>query len=153
MHKLIDYICEELDELERKADKDGKLSMAEIQYGDTLAHFKKNLLKAEEMTEGEGYSSRGWSYARGSYADGSYDDGMGNMGGSYEGRSYARGGRNGNRGGGGRRGGANQYGSYAGGYSRAGADELVDTIHGMMQDLPPETQQEAKRFIQKLEQM
>lgn len=136
MHKLIDYVCEELDELERKASKDGKLSMAEVQYGDTLAHFKKNLLSAEEMSEG-GYSSRMGSYARGRYNDG--------MGGSYENTSYARGGR---------RGGANQYGSYADGYSRAdGSEELIDAIHGMMQDLPPETQKEAKRFIQKLEQM
>ena len=30
MHKLIEYICDELEELERKADKEGKLSMAEI---------------------------------------------------------------------------------------------------------------------------
>ena len=55
MHKLIDYICDELEQLERKADKDGKLSMSEVQYGDTLAHFKKNLLKAEEMSD-NGYS-------------------------------------------------------------------------------------------------
>lgn len=66
MHKLIDYICDEMDELERKASKDGKLSMAEVQYLDTLAHTKKNLLKAEEMSD-EGYSGRyydGRSYAR-----------------------------------------------------------------------------------------
>ena len=49
MHKLIEYICDELEELNRKAGKDGKLSMAEIQYMDTLAHAKKNLLKGEEM--------------------------------------------------------------------------------------------------------
>lgn len=134
MHKLIDYICDELEELERKAEK-GKLSMTEIQYGDTLAHFKKNLLAAEEMTEGRGYSSRG-----GMYNDRSY-----NMGGG----SYARGDR------GGRRGGANQYGSYAdGGYSRGGgAEELADAVRGMMNDLPPEAQREASKFVQKLEQM
>ena len=65
MHKLIDYVCDEMDELERKASKDGKLSMAEVQYLDTLAHTKKNLLKAEEMSDG--YSGRyydGRSYAR-----------------------------------------------------------------------------------------
>ena len=53
MHKLMEYVCDELEELERKAEKGGKLSMAEIQYADTLAHMKKNLLKADEMT-GEG---------------------------------------------------------------------------------------------------
>ena len=108
MHKLIDYLCEELDGLEQKA-MNGKLSMSEIQYGDTLAHFKKNLIAGEQMTGGMDNSYRGGPY---------------NMGGSYnmDGGSYARGGR------GGRRGGANQYGSYAdGGYSRGGAaEELAD---------------------------
>ena len=51
MHKLIEYICDELEELERKAEKGGKLSMQEVQYGDMLAHFKKNLLKSDEMME------------------------------------------------------------------------------------------------------
>ena len=62
MHKLMEYVCDELEELERKAEKGGKLSMAEIQYGDTLAHFKKNLLTADAMT-GEG--EYGYSNARG----------------------------------------------------------------------------------------
>ena len=65
MDKLLNYVCDELEELERKADK-GKLSAAEIQYGDTLAHLKKNLLTAEAMEDG--YSQepyyRGNSYAR-----------------------------------------------------------------------------------------
>lgn len=55
MHKLIDYVCQELEELEQKASKNGKLSMTELQQADTLAHLKKNLLKAEEMS---GYSNR-----------------------------------------------------------------------------------------------
>ena len=55
MHKLIEFICDELDDLERKAERGGKLSMTEVQYGDMLAHFKKNLLKSEEMMDG-GYS-------------------------------------------------------------------------------------------------
>ena len=66
MHKLIDYICDELDELERKADKG--LSMAEVQYMDTLAHAKKNLMKTEELGD---YSNRGYSRGR-YYVDGSY---------------------------------------------------------------------------------
>jgi hypothetical protein len=71
MHKLMEYICDELEELERKAEKDGKLSMADVQYMDTLAHAKKNLLKSDEMMEDGEYSNR--SYARGreySYARG-----------------------------------------------------------------------------------
>ena len=107
MHKLIDYICDELEELERKADKEGKLSMAEIQYGDMLAHFKKNLLKGEEMYgDEEMYSMAGGSYAMGDDRGGM--NGRTRMGGRsmrggnsyrYEGEgSYARGrGRNARR--------------------------------------------------------
>ena len=93
MHKLIKYACEELEDLERKADKGGKLSMQELQYADTLAHLKKNLMKAEEMSgEGE-YSSRGYS-RRMSYGEGSYADGDRSYADSYYVRpdgSYARG--------------------------------------------------------------
>jgi hypothetical protein len=60
VHKLIDYICDELETLEKKAEK-GKLSMSEMEYVDMLAHTKKNLLKGEEMME-EGEQP---SYARG----------------------------------------------------------------------------------------
>lgn len=63
MHKLIDYICDELDELEKKADK-GKLSMSEVEYADKLAHLKKNLLRADELM-GEGYSGDSYdTYSR-----------------------------------------------------------------------------------------
>lgn len=138
MHKLIDYICEELEDLERKAEKESKLSPSEIQYGDMLAHFKKNLLTAEAM-QGSDLS--------------------------YEGGSYARGGnRGGNRS---RRGGANQYGSYARGgqsnergmYSHErgysmDTESMVDELRELMQDAPDErTKQEFHRFIEKIERM
>ena len=72
MHKLYDYVCDELKTLEKKADNGG-LSMSEIEYADTLAHLGKNLDKIMEADEG--YSGRyeptryydGRSY-RGSYA-------------------------------------------------------------------------------------
>lgn len=73
MHKLIDYVCDKLEEIERKVDKGAELSMTEVQYADTLAHLKKNLLKAEEMSDG--YSNRG--YSRGDYRH-------------IDGRGYAR---------------------------------------------------------------
>ena len=82
MHKLMEYVCEELEELERKAAKEGKLSMNDLQVADTLAHLKKNLLKAEEMSEQSEYSMMGGYSRRGSYAGG----------GSYRGDSYAGGG-------------------------------------------------------------
>jgi len=165
MHKLIEYICDELEELERKADKDGKLSMAEIQYADVLAHTKKNLLKGEEMMseEDEMYSMDGGSYrggnsyARGGNRGGNRGGGQSRRGGysmrggnsyRYEGEgSYARGrGRNAKR---------DAMGRYSseGGYSMAG-DEMIDELRDMMQDAPDEqTRMEFQRFIQKIEQM
>ena len=74
MHKLIEFICDELDDLERKAERGGKLSMTEVQYMDTLAHAKKNLLNSEEMMEG-GYSMDRYSgdysgeYSRDGYSE------------------------------------------------------------------------------------
>lgn len=56
MHKLLDYVCDEMDDLDKKAEK-GKLSMSEIEYADKLAHLKKNILRSDELM-GEGYSSR-----------------------------------------------------------------------------------------------
>ena len=124
MHKLIDYICDELEELERKADKDGKLSMAEVQYMDTLAHAKKNLMKAEEMSE-DGYSNRGYSRGR-YYVDGTYDDG----------HSYARG-RMGNV----RR-------DSMGRYSR---DGLADKLRELMADAPDDkTRQDIQRLVDRM---
>jgi hypothetical protein len=74
MHKLMEYVCDELKEYERKAEKDGKLSAQDIEYVDKLAHIKKSLLAADEMWDDSEYSMA---------MDGSY-------GRSYN-RSYARG--------------------------------------------------------------
>lgn len=142
MHKLMTYICDELDELERKADK-GKLSMAELQYVDLLAHAKKNLLTADAMmdTEDNGYSGD-YSYARGRgrnarrdsrgrYSnEGNYD--MTNMGGSYRGGSYAR----------------------EGGYSRAEAkEEIIMELHDMERNAnDDESRQMIRRWIKQAEE-
>ena len=129
MHKLMEFLCDEIDDLERKAEKEGTLSMAEVQYLDTLAHTKKNLMKAEEMSE-DGYSNRG--YSRGDYR--SYGDG------SYGRQSYAR-----------RRDSMGRYSSR--GYSM-GADEMVTELRGMMNDAPDEmTKREFQKFINKIESM
>jgi hypothetical protein len=61
MDKLCKYIDKELDELETKIDRGGKLSGAEIEYGDKLAHFKKSLLTNEAMEEGYSEEYRGTS--------------------------------------------------------------------------------------------
>lgn len=149
MDKLINFVCDELEDLERKVSKDGKLSMAEVQYMDTLAHAKKNLLKGEEMS-GEGYS--GMMYPRyygddrmdgRSYRDGrSYADDR-----SYgDGRSYARGrGRNARR---------DSMGRYSSrGYSMAN-DDMADELRDLMEKAPDEmTKREFKKFIDKIETM
>lgn len=134
MDKLIDFLCDELEELEKKASRDGKLSMAEIQYVDTLAHAKKNLMKADEMSEG-GYSERMYPM-RGSYADG--------MDGSYR-SSYARGrGRNARR---------DSMGRYSRGYSMA-TEDMISELHDLMNNAPDEqTKREFQKFISKIEAM
>lgn len=134
MHKLMEYICDELEELERKADKDGKLSMAEVQYADTLLRMKKNLLKADEMYEESEYSEAGGSYAR--------EGRGGNRGGNrgyYEG-SYAQ-----------KRDARGRYSNER--YSRATSD-MAEQIRDMMQDAPDDrTRMEFQRFLEKLEKM
>lgn len=129
MKALMDYVCSEIDELERKASKDGKLSMAEMQYLDTLAHTKKNLLKSDEMSGEEGYS--GMMYPR-YYGDDRMD-----------GRSYARG-RNARR---------DSMGRYSRGYSMANED-MMDELRDLMEKAPDEmTKKEFRKFIDKIETM
>lgn len=133
MHKLYEYICEELKDLEKKASN-GDLTMQEVEYGDMLAHFKKNLLTADAMDEGEltgGYSERYYPYV--------YEGSM-NRGGSY---------RNGSRG-------SYRGGSYArrrdsmGRYSRD--DGMIEDLRAMMEDAPDErTRQKLQRMISDME--
>ena len=131
MHKLCEYIDEELMELERKAAKGQKLNAAEIEYGDKLAHFKKSLLTNDAM-EGEDYSGYDGSYARDGRGGSSYR-------GSYARGSYAR-----------RRDSRGRYSSD--GYSRDG--EMMSELHMLMDDAPDErTRQEFQRFISKIESM
>ncbi len=141
MHKLIEYICDELEELERKADKEGKLSVAEVEYMSLLAESKKDLLKGEELMEG-GYSGRGYSgrgYSRREGREGR----EGRM--SYEGRSYERG-----RGGSSRRG---SMGRYSNEYSMD-TDSMVSELSEMMAEAPDDrTRKEIQRLIEKIEMM
>lgn len=135
IYELKDMLCKELEEYGEK----GELTTGSLDVIDKLAHTIKNLDKIIECYEEEGYSGRG-----GSYVDGG-------MGGNVGGGSYAR------------RRGANQYGSYARGrynrrnnmgrYSReGGVEEMVESIRGMMQELPENVQRDAQRFVEKLEQ-
>ena len=139
MHKLIDFVCDELEDIEQKASK-GELSISDVQYADTLAHLKKNLLKSEEMMEefDEGYSSemhpvdgtmRGGSYR--------YDGGM----------SYARGrGRNAKR---------DSMGRYSSerGYSRDAADMTAELQEMMDDPKYAPVKHDIERLMRKVEQM
>ena len=138
MHKLMEYVCDELEELEKKADK-GKLSMSEIEYADKLAHLKKNLLRSEELME-DGYS--GDNYSR-------YDGGM----------SFARGrGSNANRDSRGRY--SSDRGYSQRGYSRYSRDNyamddesVIQELRSLMNEVPEHKKQKFQRFISEMEQM
>ena len=69
MHELIEYICDEMDEMEKKISKGGKLSSAELEYLDMLAHTKKNLLTGDAMMNSE--------YSNNSYDQRNYDSSYG----------------------------------------------------------------------------
>ena len=143
MHTLYVYVCDELKSLEKKAEK-GNLSMQEVQYADTLAHLKKNLMKADEMMEDEfGEYSMSY-YPMTSYAE--EGGGKGTMmpyrGG---GRSYAR-----RRGANARR---DAMGRYSRGYSMAD-DGTVDDLRDLMNRTHDESiKDEIRRLIDKVERM
>lgn len=134
MHKLIEYVCSELDDLERKAEKGG-LSMSEVQYMDTLAHAKKNLLTGDAMMDGgeSGYYMP--MYGTRSYGDES-------MRGEESMRSsYAR-----------RRDSMGRFTSRRGGMSYD--DGMVEELRDLMDRAPDEpTRREFQKLITKLEQM
>jgi len=124
MHKLVQMICDELDEVERKAGNEGKLSMSEIQYIDTLAHAKKNLLKGEEMMGTSHSMARGRNARR---------DAMGR---------YASAGEMSRR----------DMSYYDGSSYADEMSNMVDSIYGIMDDLPQNVKVEAQKFVKKLEQ-
>lgn len=146
MHELYELKEKLMRELEEYGAKE--LSAVTLQAVDTLAHAIKNLCKIIEAAEEEEYSMAGGSYAYARGGDGGRSNrgggGSSNRGGSY---AYARGrGRNARR---------DSMGRYAReeGYSGAEeVEEMVESIRGMMQELPPELQRDAQRFVQKLEQ-
>ena len=142
MHELYELKEKLMKELNQYASEE--MSAGSLEVIDKLSHAIKNICKIIESAEDEEYSgdysrdySREYSRNRNRYA---YEGGQG--GGR---NSYARG-RNARR---------DSMGRYSseGGYSRTdGMDSLVEEIRSMMQELPQNVQQDAQRFIQKLEQ-
>jgi hypothetical protein len=75
MHRLCDFIDDELMDMEDLIKQGKKLSMSEVDYGDKLAHFKKCLLTNKAMEDN-------YSEARGGRSN--------RMGRSYDDMSMAR---------------------------------------------------------------
>ena len=80
MHKLMNFVCDELKDIESKTDR-GKLTMQDLQYADMLAHLKKSLLTIEAMEESD------YSRDEASRDGGSYRRGRDSMG-RYTSRDY-----------------------------------------------------------------
>lgn len=153
MHKLIEYVCDELEKVEQQVSDNKKLSLAEVEYADKLAHLKKNLLRSEEIMD-KGYSGEmrrspssfrdGRSYAR----DGSsYERG----GSSYDERGRGSGAERDSRG---------RY-STGRGYSRyvrddysMATDEIVMDLRNLMNQAPDDRmRQQIQRIVTKAENM
>lgn len=139
MHKIMEYVCKEMEDLEKKIEKNGGLTSSETQYLDTLAHTKKNLLKAEDMSEDEG------SY-RGSYGAGSYRRYMSFDEPMYADRERTETSRYSTR----RRDSMGRY-SREDGYSRAESDDIIEELRGLMGDLPTGKQRELHEIIKRIE--
>lgn len=145
MHKIMEYVCKEMEDLEKKIEKNGGLNLSDMQYLDTLAHTKKNLLKVEEMSDEGSYRN---SYRRmdGSYADRGMD---GSYRGSYAEPMYADMERTDESRYSTRRDRMGRY-SREDGYSRDAA-ELARELRGYMSDLPVNKQRELDMLIKRYE--
>lgn len=123
MHKLYDFACKQLKELEDKVEKG--LSSAEIEYAAKLTELKKNILKIE-MLETEGYSADEMPR----YYPGYYDHGR-----SYGRPMYPR----------------NYRYSGGMGYS-GGTDDLIAQLETMMDTAPSEmARREISKLIYKMQ--
>ena len=150
LYELKEQLMDELKEYRSKQKKNMD-DITVIKYlTSSIDHLCNIIMAAEE----EEYSSRG-SYNMGGGSRYSREGGRGGNRYAYEGGqgggnysrdgSYARG-RNVRR---------DSMGRYTSrdGYSRAnGMEDLVESVRGMMGELPQELQQDAQRFVQKLEQ-
>ena len=134
MHRLCEYIDKELMEMERGVASGKRLSAAELEYADKLAHLKKSILTNKAMEEA--YDDDGYSRH--------YDDGrrMRNDGYSYAGR-----GRTARR---------DSMGRYSrGGYSYDDAkDDMMKELREIKAKAPDDrTRQKIEHFISEMESM
>lgn len=163
MHKLIEYVCDELEKLEQQVSDNKKLSLAEVEYADKLAHLKKNLLRSEEIMD-KGYSGE-MRRSPSSYRDGrSYARDGGSYGReSRDGSSYERGGSSYDDRGRGSYAERDSRGRYSTGrgYSRyvrddysMATDEIVMDLRSLMDQAPDDRmRQQIQRIVTKAEKM
>lgn len=134
MDIILDKICDELEEFEKKLEKGAKISTGEWDMAKELIDMKKNILKTEKLEDEreEGYSGRDGGYERGSsYA---------NRGDHYVRAHYAR---------------ADRRRDDRGRYSRAaeGRSKMMEHLE-MALDTADEHDREAiRRFMRNLETM
>lgn len=135
MHKMLEYIDDELKDLEKKVEKEGRLSRTEIEDGKNLAKFEMALLTNERMKAEKGYSGTYWD---GRY----YYDGETSM----NGMSNARG-----RGSNAKRDSMGRYSSERG-YSRADAKEdFLMEVEELIEKAPDEhTRKKFERFVNEM---
>ena len=151
MHEIMalkENLMQELGEYSRMPKMSVEDVMVVKAMSSAVDHLCNILMAAEEeegmsMRGGQGGGGR-YSYERGGSRYSREGGGRYSREGGQGGSSYARG-RNARR---------DSNGRYSGGgYSRtAGVDDLVEDIQNMKQELPPNLQQDAQRFMQKLEQ-
>ena len=68
---ILDKICDELEEVAKKVDREGKMTAGDLEMVDKLIDIKKNILKTWMLEEDGGYSQAGdWEgMARGHFGD------------------------------------------------------------------------------------
>lgn len=144
MHKVINYLVKEIDNLEDKISRTGEISKSELECGDMQAHFLKSLLTCEAMMDG-GYSrenggNNGYSNARQRDSMGRYMDSDPSYGGSYARYNDDRSMDNGYSG---RR------------YSRdEGKANMISQLQGLMADAPSADEREVlQKALQQLKSM
>ena len=122
MHKIYEYICDELEKLEKEVERRGELNATELEFANDLIDMKKNIMKIWRLDENGDYS-----YA--TYPNRVMrDDGM----------SMARG-----RGGNARR-------DSMGRYSTKG--DIVDRLYTLADEAPDEmSRREIRNLISKME--
>lgn len=139
---ILDKICDELEEVAEKVEREGKMTAGDLEMVDKLVDIKKNILKTWMLEEDGGYSQAGNWEAMG-HIDGRYGD-YNERGNSYanRGEHWVRGHYNH----------AGRRRDMRGRYS--GADGMMEHIDMMMEETEdPREKEVIRRFKRELEKI